>query len=760
MNIAHSMCYVIQRARSLAEILDGAVELIAREMGTDVCSIYLLDPRDHRLRLMATRGLDPGALGKVALALGEGLTGTVVKEMRSLAVEDASRHPGYRYFPETKEEQFQSYLGVPLAIQRRPVGAIVVQTRERRSYSPEEVATLTAISAQLVGVVENARLIDALDRGEEGLRYLREVRSWRSLGQMAPEGPKEDRVLAGAPASAGIAIGAAVFCGSYDTAAEPDDAPPEDEETEWRRVEAAFDQTRRDILRIRDAAEREAGEEHAMVFSSHILLLNDPVLLERIRSRVGRGEGAYRAIHAELEHFSAKLRNVADPYIQDRVEDIGDLRSRILGRLANRGARSSPLGDKIAVSRGIPPSLVVELKAEGARGIITERGGPTSHGMLLARSMGLPAVTGILDAVLLVRTGDTLIIDGDTGKVIVCPSAETLRLHEEVIARAAARKAESLAYRKLPARSRDGVDVTIQANVGVWGDLQAAVENGAQGVGLYRTELAFIIREDIPTGDEQARIYAKAYDFFPRGPINFRLLDLGGDKFIARETLGAERNPFRGFRSIRVLLANPDVLRTQVKAFARAAGERPLSILIPMVSSLPELREAIAHIREAASEVPELRAPPRIGAMIEVPAAVELAGEMAAECDFLSIGSNDLAQYTLAIDRENASAATPGDAFHPAILRLIRRTIEAGHSRGKPVSICGEMAADRRLAVLLVAMGIDSLSVAPASIAELKRFLAGVDIGLVRDHTGRILSLGEAAEVERELERHVPAEAS
>jgi phosphotransferase system enzyme I (PtsP) len=762
MNIAHAMCFVIQRSHSLAEILDNAVHLIAREMGTDVCSIYLLDPRDHRLRLMATRGLDKAALGKVALAVGEGLTGSVVKEMRFLAVEDASSHPGFRYFPETKEEQFQSFLGVPLALRNRPVGAIVVQTRDRRSYSPEEIQTLTTISAQLVGLVENARLIDSLDRGEAGTKYLHEVRSWRTLGQVAPREHQEDLVLLGSPASPGIAIGVALFRGSHDLTFDSHDLPFQGEETELRRVSDAFEATRREILKIQEAAEREAGEEHALIFSSHLLLLNDPVLLDRVKVAIRTGVTAPAAIYDALEHFGNKLQNVPDPYIQDRVEDIFDLRSRILGQLLSLKQQPSNLSDKIVVARGIPPSLVVELKAEGARGIITERGGPTSHGALLARSMGIPAVTGILDIVLAVRSGDTLIVDGHTGKVTVAPSEASLHRYEENLEKIKSRKISNLRYRDLPARTLDGVSVSLQANIGVGADLALARENGAAGIGLYRTEFPFIIREDFPTQEEQVRIYRRAYDYFPNGPVHFRLLDLGGDKFLPRNVLDPDRNPFRGFRSIRVLLQNPTVLKDQVAAFIRAAGARPLGILIPMISSLPELKAALKHIREAIDDLEDnnVNRSPSIGAMIEVPAAVELAAEIARDVDFFSIGSNDLIQYTLAVDRENERAGSRNDSYHPAVLRLIRRTVLAGHAQGRKVALCGEIGSRRRLALTLVAMGIDALSLTPGSIPEIKRALSTSEVKKLSSEIDGVLSLGDATEIEEALKTYLPLEGS
>lgn len=747
------MCFVIQRSHSLTEILDNAVQLIAREMGTDVCSIYLIDPRDHRLRLMATEGLDKAAVGKVTLAFGEGLTGCVVKEMRYLAVEDASSHPGFRYFPETREERFHSFLGVPLAIRNRPVGAIVVQHREKRAYREEEIQTLSTIAGQLVGVVENARLIDALDRGEDGTGYLHEVRSWRTSGHVTPRAPCSDLVLIGSPASPGLAVGKAMFRGSHDLTFDIHNTPSQGEVNELHRVTIAFEETQKEILKIQQAAEREAGEEHALIFSSHLLLLNDPVLKERIAAAVRQGITAPAAIYDALEHFGSRLQGVADPYIQDRVEDIIDLRSRLLGHLLSGERQSSTMSDKIVLTRGIPPSLVVELKAEGARGIITERGGPTSHGALLARSMGIPAVTGILDIVITVRSGDTLLVDGGAGKVIVSPSPATLEEFQGSAQKLESRRIANLKFRDLPGRSRDGVEIALHANVGVAQDLESARDQGAQGVGLYRTEFPFIIREDFPTQDEQVRIYRKAYEYFPEGPVHFRLLDLGGDKFLHSNALDPDRNPFRGYRSIRVLLENPAVLRDQVQAFIRAAGERPVGILVPMVSSLGELRRAIEHIHAAIDDLEDnnVNRAPSIGAMIEVPGAVEIASELAREVDFFSIGSNDLIQYTLAVDREHPRAASGNEPYHPAVLRLIRRTIEAGHALGKPVALCGEIGSKPRLALTLAAMGIDALSLTPNSIPEVKRALASFDVLELRSKIDGVLSLGQAVEIEKAL---------
>ena len=727
--------------------------MIADEMGTQVCSIYLLDPDRTALRLTASRGLDRAALGKVTLGPGEGLTGTVVQEMRSLAVEDASAHPGFRYFPETKEESYKSYLGVPLAMRNRPVGAIVVQTADERNYSQTEIDSLTTIAAQLVGVVENARLIESLDRADEGSEFLEEVRRWGLPTVDLTEPATPDLELMGSPASPGVAMAEAVVRGTPDVDLLDADHDYQGEEAEIARFRDALALTERDIVKIQRAAERETDEEHALIFSSHVLLLNDPVLIKRIEANIADGQIAPVAVYHGLEEFEKRLLAVEDPYIRERVEDIRDLRSRLVGHLLQPGDRGPQLKDRIVVAAGIPPSLVVELKAEGARGLVTERGGATSHGALLARSMGIPAVTGVPNLVARVAGGEIVIVDGDAGRVVLHPSdSAQVAFHEKAQALAKL-ETEYLQYRGRPAETSDGVRVALKANIGVAADLDIARENSADGVGLYRTEFPFLVREHFPTREEQVRIYSRAYEAFPDGDINFRLLDLGADKFIRDASIQVDRDPFAGYRSIRVLLDHPQVLRDQVQAFALAANGKPIRVLIPLVSVLDEVTRVRELIEDALRALggsyseSELK----LGAMIELPAAVEISRALAKEIDFLSIGTNDLIQYALASDRENSRVSAHDDSFHPAILNMIRRTVEAAHAEGKTVGVCGEIANDPLLAGALIAMGVDSLSLTPSAIPALKLKLSSIRIDRLRGEFDDVLAIGDAQTIEKRL---------
>ncbi|HET8568465.1 MAG TPA: phosphoenolpyruvate--protein phosphotransferase, partial [Candidatus Limnocylindria bacterium] len=544
------------------------------------------------------------------------------------------------------------------------------------------------------------------------------------------------------------AVGPAVFRGAYRLDLSARALPAGDAAAERARVRTAIEKTRNDVSRIQFAAAREIDEEHALIFASHLLLLNDPTLSKNIDQKIDHGASAPLAIDAAFEEFEARLRLVPDAYIRERIDDVDDLRSRLLDHVLELGGRAR-FGAGVVLTSRIPPSLVVELKTEGAQALVTETGGATSHGVLLARAMGVPVVTGVADMLRSVRPGDRLVIDGTSGVVVVRPGEDTLARYEEERRRAERARTEHAKFRDVPARTADGARVTLYANVGVASDLSVARENGAEGIGLYRTEFPFIVRDAFPTRAEQVRIYRKAYELCPAGPIHFRLLDLGGDKFVAGGQVAGARGAFHGYRSIRVLFDHPDVLRDQVQALALAAADRPLRILVPMVTSIEDLRRVRTLVGEALAELHEPRAQraPELGVMIEVPAAVELAADLAKEADFLSIGTNDLMQYTLVVDREDSRMAPLGDPYHPAILRMIARVAAAAGAARKPVGVCGEIATRPDVALALMALGVDSLSVVPTAIPELKQALAGARLEPMRRAMAGILALSDAGSV-------------
>jgi phosphotransferase system enzyme I (PtsP) len=747
MPIERDIPFLVDRLHSLPEILAHAVELIARDMSAEVSAIFLLEPTDYRLHLAAAVGLGTGLVGHVSMEPG-GILGEAMTSMRPVEVE-LSRVPELAGAAEARPGQPRACLCVPIALRNRLIGILAVRPHGLAAYSRQEVARLATISAMLGGIIANARLLDALDHGETAEHHL-------ATGALRPrrgEAPGEERILYGSKASPGIAIGEALYRGAVDLSPEAHATRSLGAEKEHARARDAFEMARNDILRIQRAAVHESDEEHATIFSAHLLLLGDPALSARVERAIDAGSSAHVAIGHALSDFARRLQTVEDPYLQERVEDIHDLRSRLLDHLLGDPRRPS-VGDRVVVTRRIPPSLVVELKTARARGLITELGGTSSHGVLLARSMGIPTVTGI-EGLAGIPPRERIIVDGTRGMVIVAPREETVARYRDEMSGMEQARTEFLVYRDRPACTKDGVRVVLQANVGIASDLVVARENGAEGVGLYRTELAFIVRGHFPSRAEQIRLYARAYEQFPDAPINFRLLDLGGDKFIPGHGVPVSRNAFHGYRSIRVLFDYPHVLRDQVQAFALAAGTRPLRILIPMVTSLEELRRVQGLVREALDELPmdvAAQRQPQFGVMIETPAAVELADHLAREVEFLSLGTNDLIQYSIVVDREDSRMASPSDYYHPAIVRMIHRTLLAAHGAGKKVTVCGEMTARKEAALLLIALGVDGLSVSPDEIPSIKQVIATSEVGPLHAAIDRILSLSDLDSVRRTVE--------
>ncbi|MBI4957779.1 MAG: phosphoenolpyruvate--protein phosphotransferase [Myxococcales bacterium] len=728
MDVRERLVTAIEQAHSPADALAAASAAIEEELGAAACSIFLSE-HGSPLHLEHHRGAREDAVR--ARHAADALAGQAFAEVAGGTDGGAS----------------YTALAVPMAARGRPIGVIVVQRPGTRGYGPAEVQTLVGIAAQMVGVVASARFIARVERvaGRGELSYA-------PPASKPPTPSTTERVLSGIAASPGVAIGAAVFRRAFPHELVRQDTSYRGARREEERVREAFAKTRDDLHQTQTVAAATVGEEQALIFSAHLMLLGDPVLESWIADAIASGQTASVAIDAALDEFMRRLREVRDPYLQERVDDVEDLRTRLLGHLLAFQTPES-LHAQVVVSPRATPSLVMEARAQGALGIVSESGGATSHGVLLARSLGLPAVTGVGELMTAVPSGATLAVDGDAGVVVLRPSAARIASYRERQNAAERRRSELRSARGRPVTTADGVRVHLQANIALGGDLELAREHGAEGIGLYRTEFPFMVREGYPTREEQVRIYAAAYRAFPDGPVTLRVLDLAGDKLVPASGATASASPFHGYRSIRVLFDDPDVLRDQAQAFALAAGEHPLRILVPMVTSVEDFQRIKTSILAALGELPDAahRPAPKLGAMIEVPAAVELAAELAEEADFFSIGTNDLIQYTLVVDREDPRMASPLDPYHPAILRMIRRVVAAAHAAGREVGVCGEMAGRPDLALALLALGIDTLSVTPRVIPELAHALGRSALGPLRAHIGELLALRTATALREAL---------
>jgi phosphotransferase system enzyme I (PtsP) len=749
---------LILHSHDLDETLRNVADLVARRAGTDVCSIYLLDEDGATLVLRASHGLPKKAVGKVMMPVGEGLTGLVVRERRPVIVQEPQDHPLYRYFKETGEERYHSFIGVPLLDRNEPVGALVLQTREAREFGEAEMSALATIAYQVAAIVVNARLLDSVRRtGEAARRYAGELDRLRrgggaGAGAEAARGAGREQVLRGSGTSPGFAFGTANLMDEHPATTEAPSAAPTDPSGELARLEKALEETRVQTVLLEQRVAGRLAESDAGIFHTHLMVLEDRGFLEKLRLEVARGHGAATAVKVAVAEYLEAFGRMEDPYLRERAADIRDIGRRILAHLAGRGTPDPALSaEGIIVAAELLPSDMAAIDPARVRGIVTERGEATSHAAIMARSLGIPALMGARGALRAIAQGDRLILDANSSCVYVNPGdvvdAEYRRLEEE--RRRESDRLEGL--RDAPALSADGVPVTLRANIGLFSDVEVALRNGASGVGLYRTEFPYMVREDFPSREDQYALYRRVVERFDGASVTIRTLDVGGDKHLPYAQQEHEENPFMGLRSVRFTLENPEIFRTQIEAILMAGAHGPVRILFPLITSLDEVRRCKAVVAEArdaleregasfAHDVP-------LGVMIEVPAAVWQAPALAAEVDFFSVGTNDLVQYLLAADRTNAMVRRYYDHLHPAVLAALRHIADAARREHCGLSICGEMASEPRAFLLLFGLGYREFSLPAPFIPRMKQLLAGISSADAAAIAAKCLRQGDASRV-------------
>jgi len=724
--LLHDIAHLIGRAHSLREILDGVVTLVAERMHADVCSIYLLDGQQKTLTLAAACGLRAEAVGKARLERGQGVTWRILERMEPLIIEDAPSDEQFHYLPEVGEEALHALLGVPLRVRGAPIGTLAIQMNEPRRFTQDEVRALAAIASQIAPVVENSRLLSlAADEG---------------AARDPDFDPHAVRRVQGTSCSVGVVAGTVVSLRPREPVPARSSDDPAIEKT---RLTEALACSRDELLRMQQWLRDRRADEAALVFSVQLMMLDDESFRERIDAAIDDGLEAAAATEHVLEDLTARFDRMQDEYLRERIADIGDLAGRIqrhLGR--SRPDHAETLRGKVAVLFDLTPSRLVSLCAEGAVAVLAGGGGATSHAALLARSLDLPLVVGLGDFAHTVRDGERVLVDAATGEIVVDPPdsliAETVK--------AATEGAEAL-HRLAREHPADSGRIRFEANVSIWGDAVRAVRYGASGIGLYRTEFAFLMRPDLPSTEEQAVLYRRIVDELAPRPVTFRLLDAGGDKLVPALGLAPEPNPFLGYRSTRLLLDYPDVLRDQARAIRSALAGRDGRVLVPMIAGLEEFRAVRTLLADAELE------PPQLGAMIELPSALLALDELAREADFISIGTNDLTQHLLGVDRTNARVTRFFDFCHPAVLRAIAMTVAAAHNQGKEVCVCGEMASDPLFLPIWVALRVARLSVHARRIGPLRALEARFDVNEAESVSRDILAMDSRYDIRRCLEK-------
>lgn len=701
----------INATRDLHEALQLVVAEGRAALITDACSVYMTDSNRAEHVLMATDGLPPSTVGKIRLKLGQGLVGMTASRGEPVNIDNAPDHPAFRHIPLAGITPFHSFIGIPITRRRKVLGVLVAQQHAARKFSVDEEAFLMTLAAQLAGCITQAEVRQALDRLDDNAL-------------------SSTLFLEGVSSAAGIAIGEAVvvFPGSaLDQVPDKDSDNPAAEAARFQQAVAA---ELAELQRLNERMRLLLSPGDRALFDAYALLLGSDSLVNGTLERIHAGNWAPGALRATVMEYANIFAEMDDAYLRERAADIVDLGQRLLDRLQEEQTVGRHYPDQtILLGEEISVSQLLDVPPEKIKGLVAVRGTSASHVALLARGLGIPAVFGVSNLPPGRLNGREVAVDGYAVRVCVQPSPKLRQEYLKLIRAEAELSRDLQNLRDLPAQTLDGHSLHLYANSGLFTDIAAARNAGVPGVGLYRSEMHFFLRDRFPNEEEQTAIYTRILRIMHPHPVVLRTLDIGGDKSLPYFPI-AEQNPFLGWRGIRVSLDQPDLFKTQLRAMLRASTVYDnLSILFPMISTVSELGEALEVLRQAHSALQAewiaVHMPP-VGIMVEVPSAVWKIDKLIRMVDFASIGSNDLTQYLLAVDRNNDRVAKLYDSLHPVVLAAIRHVIEQVRAAGRPISVCGEMAGDPAAALLLMAMGLDSLSMSLGSLLKVKWMIRSV----------------------------------
>ncbi|MBN2316946.1 MAG: phosphoenolpyruvate--protein phosphotransferase [Sedimentisphaerales bacterium] len=730
---------LFRESASIQTLLDKTVEMVASHTQSDVCSVYLYNSEHHELILSATRGLNPESVGKVRMKLGQGLTGLALKELRPVCEEDAAQSPNFKFFPGIFEENYQSFLAVPIARGISRIGVLVLQRKDDRCFDDSDITALEAAASQLANIIENARFLMAMHEP-----YEPEAKT------VLPEGLA---FVKGQVASEGFAYGPAIIADKKKNLAALMHRDF-DEPFTLEDFHRAIAKTAAQLEELQERVGQKLSDAASLIFAAHLVILKDNHFINGVTKLIESGVNPPVAVMRITREYMDSFAGSTSAYMQEKAQDIEDLMVRLMGNLLSETEELDGFKGHVVLARDLFPSDLLILSSEEAAGIVLVGGTVTSHLSILARSLRIPMVVTHTYELLDLADHTPVLVDAEIGNVYVDPSDEVLERYESQ-QKAKLALAEQEHVMQPETFTRDGTRVRLMANINLLADLKVACELQCEGVGLYRTEFPFMVRRNLPTEAEQFMIYNKLVELMQGKPVTFRTLDVGGDKALSYYQDVKEQNPALGLRSIRFSLQNKTVFAEQIRAMLRAGAGTDLRIMFPMISSLDEFFEARDVVYECKDALDkrgvEYNRQPKLGMMVELPCVVDLIDDFAKEVEFFSIGTNDFIQFMLGVDRTNENVAGSYLPHHPAVLRALKKIVTSANQAGREISICGDMACREPYLPFLIGIGVRVLSMAPGYLPRVQKALSSMDLSEARTLAENMLSQSKIRDLAQAL---------
>ncbi len=730
---------IFQKSSNINGMLQMVVKVIAKHMQTEACAIFLLEKGSHELVMRAAVGFNPDMIGKLRLREGEGITGTSLKHLRPICVPKGSEDPNFKYVSGIFEEKYESFLAVPIIHSSEKLGVIILEDSKPDYYNKHDIRALTTIASQLANFLQNAKI----------LMELREKKS-SEKDQGAGENRERARFFQGKPVHEGVAIGSSVTISDTDVSAfmQPDGSTYD---SDIDSFEQALDLSKRQLEDIQAHMDEKLSEAGSLIFGSHLLMLSDDSFAGSMRTHIKEGRSPEEAVIHVVNDYIRLFLESENTTVQEKIHDVKDLGHRIFKNLAGEEQLDGDYAGQIVVAKNLLPSELVKLGAQNVEGFVIYGSGITSHVSILARSLEIPTVLVSDEDFFNRKNSEKLILDAYQGAVIAEPEDEVvekyIRLKEEMKVRQEADLSREDVCAEC--RTSDGTPIELLSNINLLSDIRSAQGQGIYGVGLYRSEYLFLVRSDYVSEEEQLQIYRKILS--EMDPVYFRTMDIGGDKVLPSPEGRVEHNPFMGMRGIRYALKNRTLFKSQLRALLQAGVEKSLFIMYPLVTGIEDFLEAKSLTEEVMEELKndgiDYNASPKYGAMIELPSAAATAGLLAEEADFLSIGTNDLVQYMLGVDRTNENVADRYSAYHPSILQTISNIVRAAEQAACHLSVCGDSAGDEKMLRFYIGLGLRSFSVDPRMIDSVRSTIRSIDREKVRKEAETLLRMKTMREI-------------